>query len=72
MHTLSLARAAWKFRDATRRTAWKSAVVPGCVHRDLLRLKLIPDPFWAANENEVQWIEERAWEYRATFTVAKV
>lgn len=70
MHTLSLSRAAWKFRDATRRTAWKSAVVPGCVHRDLLRLKLIPNPFWAANENDVQWIEERAWEYRATFSVA--
>ncbi|HTO03561.1 MAG TPA: glycoside hydrolase family 2 protein, partial [Opitutus sp.] len=34
-------------------------------------MKLIPDPFWAANENEVQWIEERAWEYRATFAVSK-
>src|SRR5690349_20516731 len=69
MHALSLATSSWQFRDATDRTSWKAAVVPGCVHRDLLRQKLIPDPFWAANELEVQWIEERAWEYRTTFKV---
>ena len=43
--------------------------MPGCVHRDLLRLGLIPDPFWASNELQLQWIEERDWEYRATFAV---
>ena len=45
-------------------------MVPGCVHRDLLRHRAIPDPFWGSNELSLQWIEERAWEYRATFTVA--
>ena len=69
MHALPLATSAWQFRNATDRTAWKAAVVPGCVHRDLLRQNSIPDPFWAANELELQWIEEKAWEYRTTFRV---
>jgi beta-mannosidase len=69
MRLLSLADAGWQFRDATRRSAWRPAVVPGCVHRDLWRLHLIPDPFWGANEADVQWIEERDWEYRTRFTV---
>ncbi len=70
MRLLSLAAAAWRFRDATRRTPWRAAVVPGCVHRDLRRHALIPDPFWAGNEAGLQWIEERDWEYRAEFTAS--
>ena len=69
MRVLPLALAAWSFRDATRRSPWRAAVVPGCVHRDLLRHRLIPDPFWGTNELDLRWIEERDWEYRAAFTV---
>ena len=69
MRVLPLTTASWKFRDATRRSPWRAAVVPGCVHRDLLRHALIPDPFWGTNEEKLQWIEERDWEYRAQFTV---
>ena len=69
MQSLSLAQTSWQFRNVSERSSWKPAVVPGCVHRDLLRLKLIPDPFWGANESELQWIEERIWEYRTTFFV---
>ncbi len=65
-----LASARWQFRDATRHSPWRDAVVPGCVHRDLLRHGLIPDPFWSTNEAKLQWIEERDWEYRTTFTAA--
>jgi beta-mannosidase len=64
-----LARASWEFRDATARSPWRSARVPGCVHTDLRRHRLIPDPFFGNNELELQWIEERDWEYRATFTL---
>lgn len=70
MPSLPLSTASWRFRDATKRSAWRTAVVPGCVHRDLLRHKLIPDPFWGTNELELQWIDEHDWEYRATFRVA--
>src|SRR5215217_7720965 len=69
MQSLSLAGNSWQFRNATDRSSWKAAVVPGCVHRDLIRSKQIPDPFWGANENGLQWIEERVWEYRRTFSV---
>ncbi|HOD46575.1 MAG TPA: glycoside hydrolase family 2 protein [Opitutaceae bacterium] len=69
MHTLPLASARWSFRDATRRSAWRSAVVPGCVHRDLLRHKQLPDLFWGTNEALVQWVGEHEWEYRASFKV---
>ena len=69
MRVLPLAPAAWSFRDASRRSPWRPAVVPGCVHRDLRRHGLIPDPFWGTNEAELQWIEERDWEYRTRFAV---
>ena len=49
---------------------WHPAVVPGCVHLDLLRNKLIPDPFYRDNESKLQWIENADWEYRTTVTVA--
>jgi len=69
MKTLPLASAAWNFRDVTRRSAWRAAVVPGCVHTDLRRHGLIPDPFWGSNEEQLQWIGAHEWEYRASFTV---
>lgn len=58
----------WLFRDATLAGPWHAAIVPGCVHRDLLRHGLIPDPFFGTNELELQWIEEHDWEYAADFT----
>jgi beta-mannosidase len=41
--------------------------VPGCVHDDLRRAGRIPDPFWGTNEADVQWVEERDWEYSTSF-----
>ncbi len=69
MRSLPLASTAWQFRDATRQSPWRAAVVPGCVHTDLRRHGLIPDPFHGTNELGLQWIEERDWEYRTTFDV---
>lgn len=69
MRSLALSAAGWQFRDATKRSPWRTAVVPGCVHRDLWRNELIPDPFWSTNEEQLQWIEERDWEYRGRFSV---
>jgi beta-mannosidase len=70
MQILPLVSASWRFRDATKNSPWREAVVPGCVHRDLRRLDLIPDPFFGTNELDLQWIEHRDWEYRATFNVS--
>ncbi|MFA6287343.1 MAG: glycoside hydrolase family 2 protein [Opitutaceae bacterium] len=69
MPTLDLAKSRWQFRDTTAKT-WLPATVPGCVHTDLRRAKQIPDPFFGTNELGLQWIEERDWEYRATFNVS--
>jgi beta-mannosidase len=44
-----------------------AAQVPGCIHSDLRRHELIPDPFWGANELAIQWIEERDWTYNLRF-----
>ncbi len=66
MRVLPLAASRWRVRDCSG-SAWLPAVVPGCVHDDLRRAKRIPDPFWGTNEADVQWIEERDWEYAASF-----
>ncbi|HEY0946559.1 MAG TPA: glycoside hydrolase family 2 protein [Opitutaceae bacterium] len=66
MQLFPLSSADWRFRNASSRT-WHHAVVPGCVHTDLRRAGLIPDPFHGTNELDLQWIEERDWEYRTTF-----
>jgi beta-mannosidase len=58
----------WEFRQSSEST-WKPAVVPGSVFTDLLRQDLIPDPFIGTNERAVQWVAEKDWEYRKTFTV---
>ncbi len=43
------------------------AVVPGCVHTDLLRAGLIPDPFDGDNESVLAWIGRTDWAYERTF-----
>jgi beta-mannosidase len=69
MPTLDLAKTRWQLRDTTSKS-WLPATVPGCVHTDLRRAKKIPDPFYGTNELGLQWIEERDWEYRTTFTAS--
>ena len=63
-----LALTSWAFLEPRSRH-WLKARVPGCIHTDLFRHKLIPDPFWGANERQLQWIEERDWDYRCRFAV---
>ena len=58
----------WQFRQAGSGD-FLPAMVPGCVHTDLLANKRIPDPFVADNELKLQWIEEVDWEYCREFTV---
>src|SRR5437868_7024276 len=66
MTTLALSPLRWEFREANM-GRWRHATVPGCVHRDLRALGEIPDPFHGTNELDLQWIEQRDWEYRTTF-----
>jgi len=45
------------------------AVVPGCVHLDLLRAGMLEDMNWRDNESRQQWVAERNWVYTRTFEV---
>jgi beta-mannosidase len=56
----------WRFHQ-TGKEEWHPAEVPGCVHTDLLKNKLIEDPFFGTNEKELQWIDKTDWEYETSF-----
>jgi beta-mannosidase len=43
------------------------AVVPGCVHTDLLAAGLIEDPYLDQNEAKVAWVGRADWVYETTF-----
>lgn len=58
----------WQFRQQDKN--WNPAQVPGEVHLDLLRNKLIPDPFYRDHEKSLQWIEKENWDYQTTFKVS--
>ena len=60
----------WQFFEPKNKK-WMSAQVPGCIHTDFLRHKLIPDPFWGSNELDLQWMEHQDWKYRTTFTLKR-
>ena len=59
----------WQFHEASAAGSAHPAQVPGCVHTDLLRNQLIPDPFYGTNEQKLQWIGERDWVYETSFAV---
>src|ERR1700693_1453641 len=48
---------------------WHDAEVPGVVQMDLLRNKLIADPFYRDSEKSLQWIGLTDWEYQTEFDV---
>ncbi|HTU00657.1 MAG TPA: glycoside hydrolase family 2 protein [Candidatus Sulfotelmatobacter sp.] len=61
----------WEFRQrgappGACAADWLPAQVPGDVHLDLLRHRLIPDPFYRDNEAKLQWVTQADWEYGAT------
>lgn len=56
----------WQVRQVGTQK-WISANVPGGIHTDLLAAGQIPDPFFGRNEEKVQWVAEKNWEYRRFF-----
>lgn len=56
----------WQFSRAGT-NKWYPAIVPGSVYTDLLRNKLIPDPFYSDNEKKVQWVDTCDWLYKTMF-----
>ncbi|HWN08646.1 MAG TPA: glycoside hydrolase family 2 protein [Pyrinomonadaceae bacterium] len=60
----------WQFREVGKKD-WRPAIVPGCVHTDLLNNKLIDDPFYRDNEKKLQWIGKTDWEYQTAFNATR-
>lgn len=56
----------WKFRQAGK-AKWMKAFVPGTVHTDLMKNKLIGDPFYSDNERKLAWIHGTGWIYKTEF-----
>ncbi|MFA3784099.1 glycoside hydrolase family 2 protein [Melioribacteraceae bacterium 4301-Me] len=50
-----------------KREEWINAEVPGTVHTDLLKNKLIDEPFYSNNEIKLSWIAESDWIYKTVF-----
>lgn len=57
----------WRFHQGGSE-CWHPATVPGTVHTDLMRAKVIDDPFFRLNEQSVQWIDKHDWCYENHFT----
>jgi beta-mannosidase len=60
----------WTFNKQNE-TKKHKATIPGTVHTDLYLNQLIPDPFFGANEKQLQWIENENWEYESTFSLSE-
>ncbi|MEQ7874478.1 glycoside hydrolase family 2 protein [Sphingomonas sp. ASV193] len=48
---------------------WLTAIVPGTVQQDLIRARIVPDPFLGTNEAAIQWAGLTDWQYRTTLTI---
>ncbi len=59
----------WLFREKGK-DEWLDAIVPGCNYLDLMRNKVIPDPFYGLNEKDCEFVGHLDWEYVKTFTLS--
>jgi beta-mannosidase len=68
MQVIDLCGSSWSLKKKGRKELTE-AVVPGCVHTDLLRENKIEDPFYRDNEQDLMWIGESEWVYTREFKV---
>ena len=59
---------AWRLHRVSTKESFPAAV-PGDTHSALLAAGKIPDPYWAANELDVQWVGQEDWAYERSFDV---
>ncbi|SFE25479.1 beta-mannosidase [Paenibacillus algorifonticola] len=56
----------WRFKEQEQ-GEWLPAVVPGCVHTDLIQNGKLTNPFYGTNEKDAQWVDKKDWEYESSF-----
>jgi beta-mannosidase len=60
----------WQFRNSKDSITYP-AQVPGNIHTDLFKNKLIDNPYYADNEFKLQWIEKEDWIYESEFEITE-
>ncbi len=68
MKSIDLA-GAWRLHRISTKESFPAAV-PGETHSALLAAGRIPDPYWGANEMDVQWVGREDWAYERSFDLA--
>lgn len=56
----------WQFREQGSTKVYNGEV-PGFVQTDLMKNKVIPDPYYRDNESKVQWVSDTGWVYEKYF-----
>lgn len=59
----------WLFKEKGK-SEWLDAIVPGCNYLDLMRNRIIPDPFYGLNEKDCEFVGHLDWEYVKSFTLS--
>jgi beta-mannosidase len=59
----------WQFKGIDT-LDWKLATVPGNIYTDLIAHQIIENPLVKNNEEKVQWVSDKNWEYKTTFTLS--
>ncbi|MBO6100203.1 MAG: glycoside hydrolase family 2 protein, partial [Spirochaetaceae bacterium] len=57
----------WNLSCADGRTANIDMQIPGDIHSALIDANQIPDPYYAENELDVQWVGKTDWVLERTF-----
>ncbi|HQQ93102.1 MAG TPA: glycoside hydrolase family 2 protein [Bacteroidia bacterium] len=59
----------WQFYFVPLRQ-WFQAEIPGNIYTDLYRHSLIPDPYFADNNEKLTWVDSLNWTYRCRFVLS--
>ena len=60
----------WKLEDKEKKYIIP-ATVPGCNYLDLMKAKIIEDPFNLTNEKKCYWVAQTDWVYSKVFTLSE-
>ncbi|MEG2813937.1 MAG: hypothetical protein RSA79_04975, partial [Oscillospiraceae bacterium] len=52
-------------------TDWFNAKVPGSIYTDLQNAGLIENPYFGTNSLNCEWVANRWWTYKTTFSLEK-
>ena len=64
----------WQFKQADKddKSFLPVSQFPTMIHLDLMHHKIIEDPYIGKNELDVQWVGEKVWVYKTTFSSPNV